>query len=171
MASPPTPLPRPTQPCCTRPAPAAGPIGASITRKLDVDAIYGAFSLLGGHYLAVVTASSAIAAAPTGAPIRQVQEMEWLLVGQGVGPRLSPAEAREEAVYLGLLRGLARSGLFYFCFGYDLSQCAQRIEAAAAEATAEGSGGDADNGQDFSDQCRLGCSSSLKPRCHPTCIR
>ncbi len=101
-----------------------------MTRELHVDAVYGAFSLLRGWYVAVVTRSVAVALAPTGAQILQVLDMEWLPVGTGEGrPPLSAAEAEEEAAYLALLKELGASRGFYFSHGYDLSQHAQRLDA------------------------------------------
>jgi len=94
-----------------------------------VDAIYGAFSLLRGWYIAVVTRSATVAVAPNGAHIQQVLAMEWVAVGSGEGrPPLSPAEVAEEEAYLALLRGLGASRGFYFSHGYDLSQSAQRLD-------------------------------------------
>ncbi len=113
-----------------------------MTRELGVDAIYGAFSLLRGFYIAVVTRSVLVAHAPNGSPIRQVLEMEWVLVGQGIGPALSAAEAVEEGLYLSLLRSMGRSGHFYFSHGYDLSQSVQRNGAQGGGSSSSSSSED-----------------------------
>jgi hypothetical protein len=114
-----------------------------VTRTLQVQAIYGAFSLLRGHYIAVVTRAEQVAVAPGGAPIMQVQDMEWISVGGHnlhgkvggasgkPGSGLSAAEEAHEGAYLKLLRSISETQSFYFAVGYDLTNSLQRNDAIA----------------------------------------
>jgi hypothetical protein len=119
---------------------AAPPPFAAVTRTLEADVVYGTHALLRGPYVAVVTRSARAAAAPNGAPILRVLDMEWLLVGSGFSgaaaggarpARLTAEEEEEEATYLALLAGYARAGGLYWSAGYDLTLSVQRADAAA----------------------------------------
>lgn len=143
---PPTHFPVSTERFLERPA-AAPPLAATVTRKIDADAVYGTFVLLRGPYVAVVTRSSRAALAPNGKPIQRVLEMEWLLVGNGFagangsGARpaaLSAEEDEEEATYLRMLSSCARDSGLYFSLDYDLTQSVQRNDAKGHEVQISG---------------------------------
>jgi len=119
---------------------------------VEADAVYGVFSLLRGHYVALVTRSRQVACAPGGAVISQCLEMAFLpVLSGGAAPALSAAEAEDEALYLALLRRIGgESRSFYFASqGYDLTNSLERNDriaaalsvssAAAAAASASGS--------------------------------
>lgn len=109
--------------------------------------MYGAFALLKGYYVAFVTESARVAAAPNGAAIFQVLDMDWMLVGNGYstsvkdvekaghGPALlTPAQEHEEETHLALLKRVTETSSFYFCPEYDLTNSLQRNDAATAGA-------------------------------------
>lgn len=80
----------------------APPSSALIKAAFHVDAIYGAFKLLSGFYIAVVTRSQRVATGPYKAPIYQVQDMKWIPVHRAAkgatvdGVALTAEEAEEE---------------------------------------------------------------------------
>jgi hypothetical protein len=72
------------------------PAAGDVARTLAADAIYGAFRLLSGEYLAVVSKSRRIAHGPYGAVIHQIEEMKWLPVRRRAVAALAPGEREEE---------------------------------------------------------------------------
>lgn len=127
---------------------AAAPPSTAVTRTLDADAIYGAFSLLHGYYVSFVTRSRAVGPGPNDSNVFQVLHMEWVPVvnsasagGQssarsggiaGSSHPLTKAEEEEEEVYLRLLRQISETKSFYFAQGYDITNTLQRNDAIAA---------------------------------------
>jgi len=80
-------------------------VPATVYKTLVVDALYGAFQLLSGPYLAVVSKSRRVARGPYHAPIFQVEDMKWLPIrrlaarSSSAGDAtvaLSPEEREEE---------------------------------------------------------------------------
>jgi hypothetical protein len=94
-----------------------------------------------------------VAASPSGGPINQILDMEWVLVGNGYATSvketeklgagqsaagLTPSQAHEEAVHLALLKRIAETRSFYYAPDYDLSNCLQRNDAAASGVLVDG---------------------------------
>ena len=114
---------------------AAPPPTVAVERALEVDAIYGAFSLLRGHYIALVTRSKPVGAGPYGSTLQRIEAMEWVPLAPRAGrDPLSAEEAADEALFLRLLTGLAGSRSFFYGAGYDLTNTLQRNDGVAAEA-------------------------------------
>lgn len=65
-----------TRACCLLAG--AAPPPAEVIRTFVVDAIYGVFQLLRGHYLAVVTKSQLVGKAPYDAPVYRIEDMDWI---------------------------------------------------------------------------------------------
>ena len=72
------------------------PPASDVLRTLFADALYGAFRLLSGDYVAVVVKSRRIARGPHGAAIHQIEEMRWLPVRRRGVPPLTAEEREEE---------------------------------------------------------------------------
>lgn len=120
---------------------AALPPRPAIARTIHADAVYGAFALLKGYYIALITKAAAVATAPHGASILQVQDMEWVLVGNGyatsvkesekgaVGTTLTAAQQHEEDTHLALLKRIAETRSFYYSHDYDMTNSVQRNDS------------------------------------------
>jgi hypothetical protein len=120
-----------------------------VTRRFRAYAIYGAFKLLRGYYVAFATDAAYVAPAPDKGAIYKILAMDWVpVLGGGAsssssaGGRaggagassvgLTPAEEEEEATYLRLLRQIADTKSFYFGHGYNITRSLQRNSRAGS---------------------------------------
>lgn len=112
---------------------AVAPNLGSVRKEIIIDAVFGTYRLLRGHYLAVVTRSRKVADGPSNSSIFSASEMEFVPVPSNTRISLNSAEEREESTYLTLLQSIAKTNSFYFASGYDLTNSLQRNDRISAE--------------------------------------
>ena len=91
-----------------------GPPDDPAAETLHADALYGAFRLLAGDYVAVVTKSRRIARAPAGSGfVHQIEGMRWLPVRRRAAEALSAEEREEEEVCVAVAAATVARGRCY----------------------------------------------------------
>lgn len=100
------------------------------TRVLQIDLIYGFYSLLRGPYVAVITEGQRVGTGPSGEWLYKIMKMDLLPIrGKASKISLSPQQLSDERQYIAHIKSIlhATPESFYYSYDYPLTSNLQLI--------------------------------------------